>query len=106
MIVEREREIRAFLPEEYWTVQADLEPSEQNGDSLVSRFDVKKYQGKAFRPSNKEQTDTALAFLRNADYMVSKREDRATKSNPRHHLLRPHCNRLQVPSWAMALRKP
>ena len=82
MIVEREREIRAFLPEEYWTVQADLEPSEQNGDSLVSRFDVKKYQGKAFRPSNKEQTDTALAFLRNADYMVSKREDRATKSKP------------------------
>ena len=25
MIVEREREIRAFQPEEYWTVQADLE---------------------------------------------------------------------------------
>ena len=25
MIVERERQIRAFIPEEYWTVQADLE---------------------------------------------------------------------------------
>ena len=28
MIVEREREIRAFIPEEYWTVQADLEERE------------------------------------------------------------------------------
>jgi len=27
MIVEREREIRAFLPEEYWTVQPILKPS-------------------------------------------------------------------------------
>ena len=81
MIVEREREIRAFFPEEYWTVQADLENS-SSSDGLASRFDVKKYQGKAFRPSNKEQADTALAFLRDADYSVSKREDRATKSKP------------------------
>tara|TARA_E500000178_G_scaffold258493_1_gene255170 strand:+ start:4540 stop:7176 length:2637 start_codon:yes stop_codon:yes gene_type:complete len=82
MIVEREREIRAFLPEEYWTVQADLEAGDSSTDGLVSRFDVKKYQGKAFRPNNKEQTDTALAYLRDSDYAVSKREDRATKSKP------------------------
>jgi len=82
MIVEREREIRAFIPEEYWTVQADLESADVNEDGLISRFDVKKYQGKAFRPESKEQTDTALAFLRNAQYSVSKREDRATKSKP------------------------
>ena len=82
MIVEREREIRAFIPEEYWTVQADLEPANATEDGLISRFDVKKYQGKAFRPENKEQIDTALAFLRDAQYMVSKREDRATKSKP------------------------
>ena len=82
MIVEREREIRAFLPEEYWTVQADLESGDSSSDGLVSRFDVKKYQGKAFRPVNKEQADSALAFLREAEYQVSKREDRATKSKP------------------------
>ena len=82
MIVEREREIRAFFPEEYWTVQADLEAGDSSTDGLVSRFDVKKYQGKAFRPNNKEQTDTALAYLRDSDYSVSKREDRATKSKP------------------------
>jgi len=82
MIVEREREIRAFFPEEYWTVQADLESSESSAEDSVARFDVKKYQGKAFRPGNKEQADTALAYLRETDYRVSKREDRATKSKP------------------------
>jgi len=30
LIVEREREIRAFIPEEYWTVQADLENSKDS----------------------------------------------------------------------------
>ena len=47
MIVEREREIRAFEPEEYWTVQADLEQSEAvtslEEPASVVRFDVKKY---------------------------------------------------------------
>jgi len=84
LIVAREREIRAFIPEEYWTVQADLEAAKTHdaSDATQARFDVKKYQGKAFRPGNKDQADTALAFLRQADYVVSKREDRATKSKP------------------------
>ena len=84
LIVAREREIRAFIPEEYWTVQADLEAAKTQdaSDATQARFDIKKYQGKAFRPGNKAQTDTALAFLRQADYVVSKREDRATKSKP------------------------
>lgn len=86
MIVEREREIRAFEPEEYWTVQADLEQSEAvtsiEEPASVVRFDVKKYLGKAFRPLNKEQTDEALVALRDSDYVVTKREDRPTKSKP------------------------
>jgi DNA topoisomerase-1 len=83
MIVEREREIRAFIPEEYWTVQADLEEREQkDNDELKVRFDVRRHLGKAFRPVNQEQADTALASLREADYAVSKREDKPTKSKP------------------------
>ena len=81
LIVEREREIRAFVPEEYWTVQADLE-HQQHDDDAKLRFDIKKFQGKGFRPGNKEQTDTALAALRGSDYVVSKREDKPTKSKP------------------------
>jgi len=84
MIVEREREIRAFFPDEYWTVQADLESTAKasTADATQARFDVKKFQGKAFRPGNKKQTDTALSFLRKSDYEVARRDDRATKSKP------------------------
>ena len=87
LIVEREREIRAFIPEEYWTVQADLEnskdsDSQDSDEDIKIRFDIKKFQGSAFRPVNKDQADTALATLRTADYAVSKREDKPTKSKP------------------------
>ena len=87
MIVEREREIRAFEPEEYWTVQADLERvvdtnARADDSGPIVRFDVKKYQGKSFRPLNKEQADIALNGLRESSYQVSKREDRPTKSKP------------------------
>ena len=82
MIVEREREIRAFLPEEYWTVHADLEAQAASDDVGKIRFEVKRHLGKAFRPVNKAATDTALAALRESDYSVSKREDKPTSSKP------------------------
>ena len=84
MIVEREREIRAFIPEEYWTVHADLEATADSSaeDLNKIRFEVKKHLGKAFRPTNKAQTDTALAALQTAGYAVSKREDKPTSSKP------------------------
>jgi DNA topoisomerase-1 len=82
MIVEREREIRAFIPEEYWTIQADLESIQNADDEIKIRFDVKRDQGKVFRPVSKEQADTALASLRNAEFRVLKREDKPTKSKP------------------------
>jgi len=82
MIVEREREIRAFLPEEYWTVHADLEAEAASDDVGKIRFEVKRHLGKAFRPVSKAATDTALAALRESDYSVSKREDKPTSSKP------------------------
>ena len=85
LVVEREREIRAFVPEEYWTVQADLEgsaSSDVDQDDVKIRFDVKRHQGKAFRPTSKVEADTSLSALREADYAVSKREDKPTKSKP------------------------
>ena len=85
LVVEREREIRAFVPEEYWTVQADLEGSacsDVDQEDIKIRFDVKRHQGKAFRPTSKVEADTSLSALREADYAVSKREDKPTKSKP------------------------
>src|SRR5699024_3100979 len=51
LVVEREKEIRAFVPEEFWQVHADL----LNQKQLGARFEVVREDGKNFRPANKEQ---------------------------------------------------
>ncbi len=78
LIVEREREIRAFIPEEFWTVHADTETSAE--DRI--RFEVKKHRDQAFRPVNKAQADQALADLRADSYRIGAREDTPTQSKP------------------------
>ncbi len=78
LVVEREREIRAFIPEEYWEIAADLNTSQAD----TVRFDVTKHRGKAFRPGDKATTDLALAELQQGCYQISEREDRPTQSKP------------------------
>ncbi len=77
LVVEREREIRAFNPEEYWEVFADLTSAKSD-----IKFQVAKAAGKTFRPTNKEQTDAALADLKVSDYVLTKRTDKPTKTRP------------------------
>ncbi len=78
LVVEKEKLIRAFIPEEYWTINVDL--TLPKGESVV--FDVKKYQGAAFKPVSKSEADQALALLQKADYKISSREDRPTSTKP------------------------
>ena len=78
LIVEREREIHAFIPEEYWDLHADLETKGKKG----VRFQVVKENGKSFKPKNEEQINQAVAKLKKADYSVIKREDKPTKKRP------------------------
>ncbi|NOX43337.1 MAG: type I DNA topoisomerase [Gammaproteobacteria bacterium] len=79
LIVEREREIYAFNPEEYWEVFADLKTPK--GGKLTTQ--VAKYEDENFRPNSKEQTDAALHTLENAEYKVFKRETRPSTSKPK-----------------------
>ena len=92
LIVEREREIRAFTPEEYWEVFADLARIDEDA---VLRFQVIKKNGKNFRPTNKADTDAALHRLRAiggpedsraadqaAGFVVKSRDDRPTRVRP------------------------
>lgn len=83
LIVEREREIRAFIPDEYWEIYANLSTAKK--DEL--RFQVAKMRGENFRPGNKAGADEALAALQAADYLVSKREDKPTSSKPKAPLI-------------------
>ena len=79
LIVEREREIRAFVPEEYWEGFADLaRPGEEEGH----RFAVHRDGGSAFRPGNSEAAEAALVRLRAAEFVVARREDRPTTTAP------------------------
>ncbi len=78
LIVEREREIRAFIPDEYWEVHADSETQAQQ----ALRLQVSKYAGKTFRPESQAETETHLERLRNGALAVRAREDRPTSSKP------------------------
>ncbi|WP_319475732.1 type I DNA topoisomerase [Marispirochaeta aestuarii] len=80
LVVEREREIRSFVPEEYWEVFADLlRDSSREG----ARFQVSRRDGKNFRPGSREETDEALKLLEKSEYVVDSRQDKPTKSRPK-----------------------
>ena len=78
LVVEREKEIRAFVPEEYWEVHADLGTGK--GDKV--RFEVTRENGEAFKPLNEAQAMAALDKLKASAYSVVKREDKPTSSKP------------------------
>jgi DNA topoisomerase-1 len=78
LVVEREKEIRAFVPEEYWEMHADL--ASGRGDKV--RFEVVRENSEAFKPLNEAQAMAALEALKSSAYSVSKREDKPTSSKP------------------------
>ncbi|QKE62842.1 type I DNA topoisomerase [Aquipseudomonas campi] len=78
LVVEREKEIRAFVPEEYWEVHADLGTAK----AATVRFEVVREKGEAFKPVNEAQAMAALEKLKASAYSIAKREDRPTSSKP------------------------
>ncbi|WP_437881178.1 type I DNA topoisomerase [Pseudomonas sp. LRF_L74] len=78
LVVEREREIRAFVPEEYWELHADLGTAK----NAKARFEVVRENGAAFKPVNEAQAMAALEKLKSSSYSVAKREDKPTSSRP------------------------
>lgn len=81
LIVEREREIRAFIPEEYWEVYANLNEAAGDAEKAV-KFQVTKEGDDNFRPTSEAQTNAALEKLKGATYTVKSRDDRPTKTRP------------------------
>ncbi|WP_136484463.1 type I DNA topoisomerase [Vibrio sp. H11] len=78
LLVEREREIKAFVPEEFWDIHADtLTPGHEAFRLLVAQKD-----GMAFKPSNETDAMASVAALQKARYEVCKREDKPTSSKP------------------------
>ncbi|HID34335.1 MAG TPA: type I DNA topoisomerase [Anaerolineae bacterium] len=70
LVVEREREIEAFVPEEYWSIVADLakqEPEKRHFLAKLHRID-----GKAFKLRTGEEAQAVVSELEQAEWMVSK----------------------------------
>lgn len=79
LIVEREREITAFVPKEYWNVNADL----QDKDKKFSPFKaaLEKKNNKKFKPSSKAESDETVNALKSGRFTVSKVKKTITKSH-------------------------
>src|SRR6476660_9657566 len=81
LIVEREREIRAFKPTEYWTVEALLEKAGQRFTAKLHQID-----GKKAEISNKGEADRVLSDLEGRKTFgvteVKRRERRKNPSAP------------------------
>lgn len=78
LISEREKEIRAFIPEEYWNVAAHLAAAKKE----QAVYDVKKFLGENFEPKTEAEATAAVEALERAQFKVAAREDKPTRSKP------------------------
>ena len=79
LIADRERDIRVFVPEEYWQLFAGL--GAKASDQPVP-FEVTRYSDKPYRPVSEQQSVEHVERLKSGSFKVSKREDKPTKSRP------------------------
>lgn len=79
MICEREEEIEAFVPQEYWSIHADLAK-----DGKVFEAEVSKYKNEPIEKNikNQEEAQKIVDYLTGADFIVSKVTNKATKRKP------------------------
>src|SRR5207237_6238197 len=78
VIVEREREIRAFIKNEYWTVDVDLLAKK---NPVLSARLIRANDETPVLP-NQETTDSLVAQFAGADYIVKSVNTREKKRNP------------------------
>lgn len=77
LVVDREREIKAFVPKEYWNVKANLKTSDGTQfKALLSEYNEKKY-----KPSSKEETEEVVAKLNAAPFTVKGIKKSVTKTH-------------------------
>lgn len=76
IICDRENEIKAFEPEEYWNITANFKKGRKFAAKLTE------YKGKKLTVSDKIQTDSILAELENGDYIVNKVEEKERSRKP------------------------
>lgn len=79
LIVDREKEIENFIPEEYWNINAKFKD-----ESSKKEFEAKYYgkQGKKQEVKTKQQVDNILKDIEKSKYIVSEIKKGEKKRNP------------------------
>ena len=79
MIVEREREIRNFKPEEYWNIYAFLL---QEGKSAVFKAEFVEVDGKKYKVKNKDVAEKIVKASKEGEWSVDKVKRVNSQSKP------------------------
>ena len=79
MICEREEEIEAFVPKEYWSIHATLDK-----DGKIFEAELNKYRNKKFDINNEEEANKVKDYLLSPDckYEVEKVTQKQTQRKP------------------------
>ncbi len=78
IIVDRERQIQAFVPQEYWRVTANL--ATESGEEFQAELRLK--DGQKFVPGSGEETERVLHDLEPATYQVAAVEEKEIRRTP------------------------
>jgi DNA topoisomerase-1 len=78
MIVEREREIKVFVPQEFWTIDANVSAH------VPPNFDARliKFNGEKLEITNQQQADAAVAALKESRFFVAEVTTKEKKRYP------------------------
>ncbi len=80
LVVEREREIQQFKPEEYWKITGTFRASED--DPLEFTAELARWNEEKFRPGNEAETQQVLKALENQQYVVVRVKKHQRVENP------------------------
>lgn len=78
LISSREKEIRKFIPEEFWTMEVELLTPRK--ESFI--MELIKHQNQPYRPSSKEESDSALKTIKKSAITVKEVNASKQKSTP------------------------
>ena len=79
LIMEREREIRAFVPEEFWEIDATLRRHENEGE-FEAKF--RKHKGKDLKVTSETQATEIVSTIEKGEWRVSSVEKKEVKGHP------------------------
>lgn len=77
MVVDREREINAFVPQEYWNLKADLSTASAEKFKVL----LVEKKGKKYKPSNEQEAKEVENVLKASDFYVKNVKRSVVKSH-------------------------